>query len=82
MTKRFKNALSIVNPGACNPSGIAHSIVEACAELRDEGAGTATICADPAVRLMIYQLGGICGLALGLDANEYAALVKECHARS
>ena len=31
---RFRDALVIVNPGACNPSGIAHSIIEACREIR------------------------------------------------
>jgi hypothetical protein len=32
---RFRDALAIVNPGACNPSGIAHSIVDACREIRE-----------------------------------------------
>jgi hypothetical protein len=27
----------IVDPGASNPSGIAHAIIAACAEVRDEG---------------------------------------------
>ena len=31
---RFRDALVIVNPGACNPSRIAQSIIEACRELR------------------------------------------------
>ena len=30
---RFRDALVIVNPGACNPSGIALSIADACREL-------------------------------------------------
>ena len=32
---RFRDALVIVNPGACNPSGIALSIAEACREIRE-----------------------------------------------
>jgi hypothetical protein len=32
---RFRDALAIVELGACNPSGIAHSIVEACREMRE-----------------------------------------------
>ena len=32
---RLSDALAIVNPGACNPSGIAHSIVDACREIRE-----------------------------------------------
>lgn len=34
---RFREALQIVDPGASNPSGIAHAIVAACAEVRKEG---------------------------------------------
>jgi hypothetical protein len=36
---RFGDALAIVNPGACNPSGIAHSIVYACHEIREHEQG-------------------------------------------
>jgi hypothetical protein len=37
----FRDALAIVDPGACNPSGIALSIAEACREMREhETAGT------------------------------------------
>ena len=32
---RLRDALAIVNPGACNPSGIALSIAEACREIRE-----------------------------------------------
>jgi hypothetical protein len=54
----------IVNPGACNPSGIAHSIVEACREIREhEQSGTNALCRDPAIRLMVYQLASVCGVA-------------------
>jgi hypothetical protein len=54
---RFCEALQIVDPGASNPSGIAHAIVAACAEVRNEGGSTAT---DPAVRLMVTQLAWVC----------------------
>jgi hypothetical protein len=57
---RFRDALVIVTPGACNPSGIAHSIVDACREIREHAASTAQ---DPAVRLMVYQLASVCGVA-------------------
>lgn len=59
---RFRDALAIVNPGACNPSGIAHSIVEACCEIR-EHEPVASTAHDPAIRLMVYQLASICGVA-------------------
>ena len=51
---RFGDALAI-DEGACNPSGIAYAIINACAELRDEGAGTDAITRDPAIRLMVNQ---------------------------
>ena len=61
---RFRDALAIVDPGACNPSGIALSIVEACREIREhETTGTQETCHDPAIRLMVYQLASICGVA-------------------
>jgi len=59
---RFRDALAIVNPGACNPSGIAHSIVDACREIR-EHEPTASTARDPAIRLMVYQLASVCGVA-------------------
>jgi hypothetical protein len=53
---RFRDALAIVDPGACNPSGIALSIVEACREIREhETSATKALCHDPAIRLMVYQ---------------------------
>jgi hypothetical protein len=61
---RFRDALAIVDPGACNPSGIALSIAEACREIREhETSGTKEMCQDPAIRLMVYQLASICGVA-------------------
>jgi len=59
---RFCDALVIVNPGACNPSGIAHSIIEACREIRQHEAKGSTA-DDPAIRLMVYQLASVCGVA-------------------
>jgi hypothetical protein len=56
---RFRDALAIVNPGACNPSGIAHSIVDACREIR-EHKPTASTARDPAIRLMVYQFASVC----------------------
>jgi hypothetical protein len=61
---RFRDALVIVNPGACNPSGIALSIAEACREIREhENRETKALCQDPAIRLMVYQLASICDVA-------------------
>jgi hypothetical protein len=39
----------IINPGACNPSGVALSIVDACREMREhESVDIKRLCQDPA----------------------------------
>jgi hypothetical protein len=73
---RFRKALQIVDPGASNPSGIAHAIVAACAEVRNEGGSTAT---DPAVRLMVTQLAWVCHADSFID--DYGQLLAECRRR-
>jgi hypothetical protein len=61
---RFRDALVIINPGACNPSGVALSIADACREMRDnEKVDTKSVCQDPAIRLMVYQLAHLFGVA-------------------
>ena len=61
---RFRDALVIINPGACNPSGVALSIADACREIRDhEKVDTKSVCQDPAIRLMVYQLAHLFGVA-------------------
>jgi hypothetical protein len=74
---RFREALQIVDPGASNPSGIAHAIVAACAEVRREGGSTAT---DPAVRLMVMQLAWVCK-ADSCHINDYGRMLAECRRR-
>ena len=79
---RFRDALVIVNPGACNPSGIAHSIVDACREIREHEplVDTGMIRQDPAIRLMTYQLAH---LIAGLSADDlvYGEDVAYCKRR-
>ena len=61
---RFRDALVIVNPGSCNPSGVALSIFDACREMREhDHADTRLICLDPAIRLMAFQLAHLFGVA-------------------
>ena len=56
----------IINPGACNPSGVALSIADACRELREhENVDAKSICQDPAIRLMVYQLAHLFGVVAG-----------------
>ena len=61
---RFRDALVIVSPGACNPSGVALSIADACREMREHNhADTREVRQDPAVRLMVFQLAHLFGVA-------------------
>jgi len=82
--KRYRDALAI-QAGACNPSGIAHSILDACREIREEPnhSGTAQITSDPAVRLMVHQLAFICRADDAYMAGDvYHALTKACEEKS
>ena len=73
---RFSEALELITPGACNPSGIALAIAHACRQARSEGAVPSS---DPAVRLMAGQLAWICQA----DAffSELPQLIMECQRR-
>jgi hypothetical protein len=77
--KRHRDAIAI-EAGACNPSGIAHSIVEACAEIRalPDYTGAKQITDDPAVRLMVNQLAYICNAAILDELEEYSKAENEC----
>ena len=77
MAERHRNALLIVDPGACNPSGIAHAIIAACREARDEGVA---VDRDAAVRLMMTQLAWVCRADSGTD--DYTNLLDECRRRA
>jgi hypothetical protein len=81
MAKRHRDAITI-NEGACNPSGIAHSIVQACQEVRDEPgySGTDQMRADPALRLMVHQLAFLMGLSVDWPIDGYIAAVEACEA--
>jgi hypothetical protein len=76
---RFRDALVIVNPGACNPSGIAHSIIEACREIREHEPIGSTV-DDPAIRLMVYQLASVCGV-VDYTLERYIADEAACKQR-
>jgi hypothetical protein len=73
----------ITNPGACNPSGVALSIADACPELRGhENVDTKSICQDPAIRLMVYQLAQLFGVAgAQYDVVHYIADEVACQER-
>jgi hypothetical protein len=80
---RFRDALVIINPGACNPSGVALSIADACREMREhENVDTTHVRQDPAIRLMVYQLAHLFGVAGSqYDVVHYTADEAACKER-
>ncbi len=72
---RHRDALMIVDPGACNPSGIALSLHNACRQVIAEGGDQRT---DPAVRLIVTQLSYLTNSHVNLDTAEYGALIEAC----
>lgn len=76
MAKRHRDAL-LIQEGACNPCGIAHSLVEACREVIAERGDQRN---DPAVRLIIHQLAYLVGVPTDETMTDYAAWTDACKA--
>ena len=78
MSRRHMDALDI-SAGACNPSGMAHSLVSACRECIDEGVVQRD---DAAVRLIVSQLAYVCGVWNGVGEwhrdPQWHGAVREC----
>jgi len=83
MNKRFKNAHEIWNVGACNPRGVARTLVEAVDEAVIEGGGSAAA-ADPAVQMILDQLCFLCGLpqpSLDMPTEHWVMIMDEVEKR-
>ena len=76
---RHREAVLIVDPGACNPSGVALSLFNACRQVIAEGANQRT---DPAVRLIVTQLSYLTKSHADLDHDKYRALIEACKAKA
>jgi hypothetical protein len=78
MGKRHSDAL-LIQQGACNPSGIALTLHNACVEAMQEGKGTKGVCEDAAVRLIAHQLAFLVNVAeLDASLTEYGRLTLIC----
>lgn len=76
MGNRYQKALDIVDPGACNPSGIAHALIEAIQEARDDERSPRQ---DPACQLISYQLASVMGMEpIDWGDRHYWKAVEEC----
>ena len=76
---RHRAALAIVDPGACNPSGVALTLHQACRQAIAEGVSQHD---DPAIRLIGLQLAWLLNVGRILDGAEYARLIEHCTARA
>ena len=74
---RHRAALDIVDPGACNPSGVALALHQACRQAIAEGVLQRE---DPAVRLIGLQLAYLLNVDRILDGDEYTRLIGHCAA--
>ena len=76
---RHREAVLIVDPGACNPSGVALSLFNACRQVIAEGGNQRT---DPAVRLIVTHLSYLTNSHADLDHDKYRALIEACKAKA
>ena len=76
---RHRAALDIVDPGACNPSGVALALHNACRQAIAEGVSQRD---DPAIRLIGLQLAYLFQVDRILDSEEYSRLIEQCRARA
>ena len=76
---RNRNALAIVDPGACNPSGVALALHQACRQAIAENAPQRE---DPAIRLIGLQLASLLNVDRLLPSDEYRELVDACRNRA
>ncbi len=75
MTTRHKDALTIQN--ACNVSGVAHAVIRACQEVRDEGGDGNALYKDPAIRLMVHQLAFLTGMEKRMALSRLVRLKRK-----
>ena len=76
---RHRSALDIVDPGACNPSGVALALHNACRQAIAEGVSQRD---DPAIRLIGLQLAYLLQVDRILDGEEYGRLIEHCRTRA
>jgi hypothetical protein len=60
-TQRFRAANEIIDVAA-DPTVILHSLLDACAEIKEQpNSSPEDLCNDPAVRMMVYHLARVTG---------------------
>lgn len=75
---RFSNAIYI-SDGACNPRAIINTMRVALDEM--PMADTPTVCADPALKLMVHQLAFLLHIPTMEGVDDWEAWREECFAK-
>lgn len=76
MNKRYRDAIDAQS--ACNPGALCRRLAEIQREMHDAGLGTDAVRADPACRLIAYQIAFLFGNEFGISHAEYTRLHDEC----
>ena len=77
---RHRDALAIVDTGACNPAGITRTLTHAFRQIIAEHGDQRT---DPAARLIVHQLAFLMNdYSIGHDPDEYARLRAACQEKA
>lgn len=78
MAKRHSNAVAI-QEGACNPSGVCHSLLDAIRECREEGLDGDGVRNDEAVMAICHQLAFLCNVdRMNNEFTEYNRVMLVC----
>jgi hypothetical protein len=72
---RYKTALEIQD--ACNLTAVVGVLHRICLEVLHEGKGTASVCKDPAVRMIVDKVYDLAGRVEGKEYTE--AYLACCH---
>jgi hypothetical protein len=83
LMSRHDDAL-FIQAGACNPAGIARSLVKAIDECSAEGMDTTSIRSDPAVQLITHQLAYLMSVRDFEDdpIGAYKRAMQACYAKA
>jgi hypothetical protein len=77
--KACRDALAIIDPGACNGCGVSHSLTDAYkAWLYVDGTSKAN--QSSPVKLMLHQLCCLARITEPLSMEEYTACIEDCKA--
>lgn len=76
---RERARLALTSHGACNPAGLATTLVAWQNAILDApGRGTDDVLHDPACRLLVYNLAELMNVGVTFDDRAFSALQADC----